>query len=53
MRDYKESAQRGQKKSGQLKKFLAIMGGMIIAFAIFIGGVKVGIQMERERVRIA
>lgn len=52
MRDYKESAQKGQKGS-QLKRLLAIMGGMILAFAIFIGGVKVGIQMERERVRIA
>ena len=29
------------------------MGGMIVAFAIFIVGVKVGIQVERERVRIA
>jgi cell division protein FtsN len=52
MRDYKESAQKGQ-KGGQFKRLLAIMGGMILAFAIFIGGVKVGIQMERERVRIA
>jgi cell division protein FtsN len=52
MRDYKESPQRAQ-KGGQLKKLLAIMGGMILAFAIFIAGVKVGIQIERERVRIA
>jgi cell division protein FtsN len=52
MRDYKESAPRGQKRS-QLKKLFGIMGGMILAFAIFIGGVKVGVQMERERVRIA
>lgn len=52
MRDYKESAQRGQKGS-QFKRLLAVMGGMILAFAIFIAGVKVGIQMERERVRIA
>jgi cell division protein FtsN len=52
MRDYKESAQKGQKGS-QLKRLLAIMGGMILAFALFIGGVKVGIQIERERVRIA
>lgn len=29
------------------------MVGMILAFAIFIAGVKVGIQIERERVRIA
>jgi cell division protein FtsN len=29
------------------------MGGMVFAFAIFIGGVKVGIELERERVRIA
>jgi cell division protein FtsN len=52
MRDYKESAPRGQKRS-QLKRLFGIMGGMILAFAIFIGGVKVGVQMERERVRIA
>ncbi len=52
MRDYKESAHKGQKGS-QLKRLLAIMGGMILAFAIFIGGVKIGIQIERERVRIA
>jgi cell division protein FtsN len=52
MRDYKESSQKGQ-KGGQLKRLLVIMGGMILAFAIFIAGVKVGIQMERERVRIA
>jgi cell division protein FtsN len=52
MRDYKESAQKGQKRS-QLKRLLAIMGGMILAFAIFIGGVKVGIRIEQERMRIA
>jgi cell division protein FtsN len=52
MRDYKESAQRGQRR-GQFKRLLAIMGGMILAFGIFIAGVKVGIQIERERVRIA
>jgi len=52
MRDYKESVPRGQKRS-QLKRLFAIMGGMIFAFAIFIAGVKVGIQIERERVRIA
>ncbi len=52
MRDYKESAQKGQKGS-QLKRLLAIMGGMILAFAIFIGGVKVGIRIEQERMRIA
>jgi cell division protein FtsN len=52
MRDYKESVPRGQKRS-QLKRLVGIMGGMIFAFAIFIAGVKVGIQMERERMRIA
>jgi cell division protein FtsN len=52
MRDYKESGQRGQKR-GQLKRLFGIMGGMILAFAIFIAGVKVGIQTERERVRVA
>jgi cell division protein FtsN len=52
MRDYKESAQKGQKRS-QLKRLLALMGGMILAFAIFVGGVTVGIRIERERVRIA
>jgi len=51
MRDYKESVPRGQKRH-QVKRFFVIMGGMIFAFAIFIAGVKVGIQMERERVRI-
>jgi cell division protein FtsN len=52
MRDYKESSPRGQKRS-QLKRLLAIMGVMILAFAIFIGGVMLGIRIERERVRIA
>jgi cell division protein FtsN len=52
MRDYKEAAHKGQKGS-PFKRLVAIMGGMILAFAIFIGGVKVGIQIERERVRIA
>ena len=52
MRDYKESVQKGQKGS-QLKRLLAIMGGMILAFSLFIGGVMVGIHIERERVRIA
>jgi cell division protein FtsN len=52
MRDYKEPISRVQKRS-QLKRLFGIMGGMIFVFAIFIGGVKVGIQIERERVRIA
>jgi len=52
MKDYKEPISRVQKR-GQLKRLFGIMGGMIFAFAIFIGGVKVGIQIERERVRIA
>jgi cell division protein FtsN len=52
MRDYKESVPRGQKRS-QLKRLFGIMGGMIFAFAIFIAGVKVGIQLERERVHIS
>ena len=52
MRDYKEPISRAQKR-GQLKRLLGIMGGMIFVFAIFIGGVKVGIQIERERMRIA
>jgi cell division protein FtsN len=52
MRDYKESVPRGQKRS-QLKRLFGIMGGMIFAFAIFIAGVKVGIQLERERLRIS
>lgn len=52
MRDYKEPISRVQRR-GQLKRLLAIMGGMVFVFAIFIGGVKVGIQIERERVRIA
>lgn len=52
MRDYKEPISRVQRR-GQLKRLLGIMGGMLFVFAIFIGGVKVGIQMERERVHIA
>lgn len=52
MRDYKEPISRAQRR-GQLKRLFGIMGGMILVFAIFIGGVKVGIQIERERVRIA
>jgi cell division protein FtsN len=56
MRDYKESiprgVPRGQKRS-QLKRLFGIMGGMVFTFAIFVVGVKVGIQLERERVRIA
>jgi cell division protein FtsN len=52
MKDYKESISRVQKRH-QLKRLFGIMGGMIFAFAIFILGVKVGIQLERERVWIA
>jgi len=52
MRDYKEPISRVQRR-GQLKRLFGIMGGMVFVFAIFIGGVKVGIQIERERVRIA
>jgi cell division protein FtsN len=52
MRDYKESAKKDKKRS-QLKRLLTIMGGMILAFAIFIAGVTVGIHIERVRVRIA
>jgi cell division protein FtsN len=59
MKDYKETINRvgprgvppGQ-KGGQLKRLFGIMGGMIFTFAIFITGVRVGIQLERERVRI-
>jgi cell division protein FtsN len=60
MRDYKETVSRGAprgvprgQKSGQFKRLFSIMGGMILAFAIFIVGVRVGIQIERQRVRIA
>jgi cell division protein FtsN len=52
MKDYKEPISRVQKRH-QLKRLFGIMGGMIFAFAIFIVGIKVGIQLERERVRIA
>lgn len=55
MRDYKESigkGTRGKRGVRQVGRLFAIMGGMILAFAIFIGGVLVGIQVERERVRI-
>lgn len=51
MKDYKEPISRVQKRH-QLKRLFGIMGGMIFAFAIFIGGVRVGIQVERERERI-
>jgi cell division protein FtsN len=56
MRDYKEPMPRGSPrgpKRGPAKRFFGIMVGMVFAFAIFIGGVKVGIQVERERVHIA
>ena len=52
MKDYKEPISKVQKRH-QLKRLFVIMGGMIFAFAIFIGGVRVGIQVERERERIA
>jgi cell division protein FtsN len=51
MKDYKEPISRVQKRH-QLKRLFGIMGGMVFAFAIFIGGVRVGIQVERERERI-
>jgi cell division protein FtsN len=55
MRDYKEHQPKGGprvQKRGQGKRFFGVMAGMIVAFAIFIVGIKVGIQVERERVRI-
>ena len=52
MRDYKEPVSRVQKRT-QFKRLIGIMGGMIFVFLIFIVGIKVGIQLERERVRIA
>jgi cell division protein FtsN len=55
MRDYKEHLPKvgpGVQKRGHGKRFFGVMAGMIVAFAIFIVGVKVGIQVERERVRI-
>lgn len=52
MKDYKEPIAKVQKRH-QLKRLFGIMGGMIFVFAIFILGIKVGIQLERERVRIA
>jgi cell division protein FtsN len=52
MKDYKEPISRVQKRQ-QLKRLFVVMGGMVFAFAIFIGGVRVGIQVERERERIA
>lgn len=51
MKDYKEPISRVQKRH-QLKRLFIIMGGMVFAFAIFIGGVRVGIYVERERERI-
>ena len=56
MRDYKEHQPKGGprvQKRGHGKRFFGVMAGMIVAFAIFIVGIKVGIQVERERVRIA
>ena len=55
MRDYKEHLPKGGprvQKRGHGKRFFGVMVGMILAFAIFIVGIKVGIQVERERVRI-
>jgi cell division protein FtsN len=57
MRDYKEHLPKGGggprlQKRGQGKRFFGIMAGMVFAFAIFMLGIKVGIQVERERVRI-
>jgi cell division protein FtsN len=52
MKDYKEPISRVQRRQ-QLKRLFVVMGGMVFAFAIFIGGVRVGIQVERERERIA
>jgi cell division protein FtsN len=52
MRDYKEPISKAQKRN-QLTRIFGIMGGMVFAFVIFIVGVRVGIQIERERVRIA
>lgn len=52
MQDYKEPLSRVQKRH-QFKRLLGIMGGMIFAFAIFVLGVRVGIQVERERMHIA
>jgi cell division protein FtsN len=55
MRDYKERLSKGgprMEKRGQGRRFFGIMAGMVAAFAIFIVGIKVGIHVERERVRI-
>jgi cell division protein FtsN len=52
MKDYKEPISRVQRRQ-QFKRLLVVMGGMVFAFAIFIGGVRVGIYVERERERIA
>ena len=59
MRDYKETMPKGaprgiplRQRRSPVKRFFGIMGGMVFAFAIFVGGVKVGILVERERVHI-
>ena len=52
MKDYKEPIAKVQKRQ-QLKRLFGIMGGMIFAFAIFVLGIRVGIHLERERVKIA
>ena len=55
MRDYKDRTPQGKprmEKRGHGRRFFGIMAGMVVAFAIFIVGIKVGIQVERERVRL-
>lgn len=52
MKDYKEPISKVQKRH-QLRRLFGIMGGMIFAFTIFILGIRMGIHLERERVRVA
>lgn len=52
MEDYKEPISRVQKRR-QLKRLLAIMGVLVVAIVIFFLGVRIGIQVEKERMRIS
>lgn len=52
MNGYREPISKAQKRR-QLKRLSAIMGGMILAFVIFMLGVWMGTQWESERVHIS
>ncbi|UCC66044.1 MAG: SPOR domain-containing protein [Deltaproteobacteria bacterium] len=52
MDDYRAPISKAQKRR-QLKRLSAIMGGMVLAFVIFMLGVRVGTQWESDRVHIS